>query len=303
MNEALSKFLDKIPTDKLYTDLFQPGLKKAGIALETVIDFGNTILLPLKLANEVTKLRLSQHLKDYEKKLADIPEEDIHKVPEYIGNPILDKLLLLDSNDLSDAFINLLAKASTSSTLGLVHPAFVQALENLSVDEAKILFHYKEFERIPFISANYKKYRELIKKPEGFDNPGPKTANLLKQMNAYAFQDREEVIIQIEKNLTSIGKLSNLDFKDNIDIYLNNIYRLGIIEFIPDKYFTTDNDLYEELENDIHKEDIENYKTTANEYDKDNYRLEYFTSRGYIEFSQYGKAFLNACVKPITKDD
>ena len=62
MNEAVSKFLDKIPTDKLYEDLFQPSLKKADLALETVIDFGNTILLPLKLINEVCQSTLDYQL-------------------------------------------------------------------------------------------------------------------------------------------------------------------------------------------------------------------------------------------------
>lgn len=299
MSEAFSKFLDKIPTDKLYEDLFQPGLKKVGIALETVIDYGNTILLPLKIANGEANIRLSQHLKDYEKKLAEVSEEELHKVPEYIGLPVIDKLLLLNSNDLSDAFINLLAKASTSSTLGLVHPGFIQTLENLSVDEAKILFHFKNAERIQFINLVYKKYKELIKKPHDLESEGPKTRDALTQQINYTFQDREEVTIEVAKYLTNISNVVSIDFKDNVSIYIDNLHRLGLIEFISNRYNADDAPIYSHLEEDVYKEYIGECKKFAEEFDKEPYKLSFYNTKGYIIFSQYGKAFLNACVKSI----
>jgi hypothetical protein len=301
MNEAVSKFLDKIPTDKLYEDLFQPSLKKAGLALETVIDFGNTILLPLKLVNEVSKLRLNQHLVSYEKKLADIADADLHKVPEYVGLPIVDKLLLLDANDLSEAFLNLLAKASTSSTLGLVHPAFIQTLENLSVDEAKILFHFNEAARIPFISLYYKKYKELIKKPETFDSPGPKSSEALKQQINYALQDRDEVNIEAEKYLTEIGFSVPIDFTENVPIYIDNFHRLGLIEFVLEQYHAADNLIYENLESVIHKKTIDEHKEVVNDYTNDTYKLEFVINKGFIVFSKYGQAFLRACLKSLSE--
>src|SRR3989344_767554 len=98
--EQIDKILDKIPTDKVYEDLLQPGLRKAGEALSNVFDLGNLIMLPFKLVNERSRIYLSHNLKKYEKKLANIEQGDLCQVSEQIGLPIIDKLTLVNQEEL-----------------------------------------------------------------------------------------------------------------------------------------------------------------------------------------------------------
>ncbi len=102
--DMLEQFLTKIPTDKVYEDLFQPKMKKAGEALATVIDVSNSILLPIKLLNERSKLIFESNIKRYSKKLENIDQNELQQVPEYVGLPILDKLTYISDSTLSEAF-------------------------------------------------------------------------------------------------------------------------------------------------------------------------------------------------------
>ena len=44
-----------------------------------------------------------------------------------------------------------------------MHPAYISILNRLSVDEAKILFHFKNNARIPFIDIYVNRYVEKLK--------------------------------------------------------------------------------------------------------------------------------------------
>lgn len=147
----LEKYLGNIPIKELYKDLFKPGMQKAGSALATVLDGANLILLPLKLLNEKSKIYFDKNLEKYSEKLNNNKELTPTQVPQYVGLPIIDKLTYLDQNELAETFINLLTKASFDETLKLVHPTYISILNNLSADEAKILFHFKDNRRIPFV--------------------------------------------------------------------------------------------------------------------------------------------------------
>src|SRR5690606_27372458 len=160
---------------ELYKDLFKPGMKKAGEALETVLDGANLILLPLKLLNSKSRIYFQKNLNTYSDKLNNVTELNSTKVPQYVGLPIIDKLTYLDQNELAEAFINLLAKASFDETLKLVHPTYITILNNLSADEAKILFNFKNNQRIPFIDFYIHRFVEKFKKPDFMNTEGVKT--------------------------------------------------------------------------------------------------------------------------------
>lgn len=294
MTELEKKFLDKVPIDKIYEDLFQPGMKKAGQALETVIEFGLTILLPIKLLNEKAKLRLKSHLDNYNKKLETIEEEKICAVPEHIGLPIIDKLTYLNQGDLSEGFIRLLTKASSLDTVNLVHPGFLDTLNNLCADEAKILNHFRSHDRILSIDLHVRKYDEKIPKPDFADIRGPKTREQLKQQTAYAFQERNEVDLTVAWNLTGIEKLVQLDFPKNIDIYLDNLLRQGLIKFERGLFSRADDEEYLKLEQEIYADQIKDVKAMMAEVTDQ--KTEFFVARGFIAFTDYGKAFKHACV-------
>jgi hypothetical protein len=295
MSDIEKKIFDKIPVDKLYEDLFQPGLRKAGLALETVIEFGTTILLPIKLINKKAKARLASHLKRYNEKLEKIDHDKICRVQEQIGLQIVDKLTYLNQPELSEAFVNLLTKASSFDTINLVHPAFLTTLENLCSDEAKILQHYKDHTRIPVIDIHVNRYEEKISKPDFYDVRGPKTREQLKQQIDYAYQERNEMDVRLAWNLTGIENFVKINFPQDIDIYIENLEKQGIITFERGRYVKEDEDVYGELEQKIYPDKIEEFKKWT-EDKLTEFKSTFIVKRGYIEYTEFGKAFINACI-------
>jgi hypothetical protein len=194
LEKLADKALDKIPLDKVYEDLFQPGLKKAGEALETVLEFGNTVLLPLKLLSGKSKLYLKDSLVRYEEKLKSSKRTPT-QVPPFVGIPVLEKLTYTTQKDLSEAFINLLTKASFEETIHLVHPSFISVLDNISSDEAKLLFQLKNEWSLPFLEV------------ESYWNPKEKLQGKAGYTKTHL------------TSLTGWEKMFNLEYPQNINLY------------------------------------------------------------------------------------
>lgn len=294
--EELKKLLEKFPIDKIYEDLFQPGLKKAGQTLETVFDFGNTILLPFRLVNEKSRILLKKHLSTYDKKLNQIDEKDLMKVPDRVGLPIIEKLIYLHPSDLSEAFLNLLTMASSEKTIGKVHPSFITILNDLSTDEAKILFYIKDKISIPTIAFGIDKYQKKLTKPDSFDEKGVKTKldELMKYDN--------KVEIRAAWYLTGLEEEIDLIFKKNIDIYIYNFERLKLIEHVEGQYFSTDETHYNKLEEEIYVTKRKKFESEILEVAKTDASIELNLNpkRGYFVFTDFGRAFMEACMKNIT---
>ena len=72
-----------------------------------------------------------------------------------IGVPIIEKLGYITNDEIADLFTNLLTKASSVDTVNLAHPSFVQLIERLSVDEARIIKYLFNKEDIPCILFSY----------------------------------------------------------------------------------------------------------------------------------------------------
>ncbi len=183
--EQFDKILAKIPSDKIYDDLLSPGFKRAGEVLATVFDLGNLVLLPFKLVNERSKITFRRNLEIYEKKLQQIDEKDLCEVPQQIGLPIIDKLTIVNQEELSHAFTNLLVKASSHKTINIVHPAFLNTLNDISQDEAILLMALSDNLMHPFIDVNVLKTQFPPNPPEKYGEPGAKTKEQLKKIMNY----------------------------------------------------------------------------------------------------------------------
>lgn len=280
-----------LPTKEIYKDLFQPGMRKVGQALETVLDVSNIILLPLKLINEKSKIYFDNNIKRYSEKL-NSKEEPVDQVPEYLGLPILDKLTYLQENELSEAFINLLTKASYAKTFNLVHPSFINILNNLSVDEAKILLYYKNHTRIPFIDIYiYSKLSSINTK-----NKKIKSREELKESISKLFEPSENAYIKWAWNLTLIQKEVDLIFPENIDIYIENLSRNGLIEFERKVYHKSDLKFYQEIIQD-NQSIYDSLQKQLPEIENEELKCEVQTKKGVIEFTEMGKKFIEACIK------
>ena len=293
------KIFQNLPIKEVYSDLFSPGFKKVGNALETALESATLIFLPLKLLNEKTKIRFQKHLKNYSIKLTDVQELTNINVQEYIGVPILDKFTLLDENSLSEAFINLLTKASFEETLGFAHPAFINVLNNISQDEAKILFNLKNAERIPYIDIYFHRYVEQIEKPRHFDERRPKSPEELKEMINYNYQDREDRYLKYAWNLTGIEFLIKLDFPDQIDIYIENLEKLGIIVKETNLYANSDKTIYAKFINEYYTDTIDKLESTKPEFMNEGYQVDIDIRKHYFYFTEFGKGFIKACIKDI----
>ncbi|MFD4863645.1 Abi-alpha family protein [Streptomyces atratus] len=204
---------------EIYTDLASPSVRKVGIALETVLDFGYTFLFaPLQNASDKKKLNNQKNWDMYKKKVEAIPEQEIAEVTPELGIPIIQKLTYVKNDDIADLFTTLLASASSVKTCSLAQPGFIKIIESLSVDEAKILKYFSEnnITDIPFIAA-----RGLTR--EGY--------------------------IELSSRLTGFDKKEGLGllFPDNDHLYFENMVNIGLLEVQHDT-LVGNADVYKELE-------------------------------------------------------
>ncbi|WP_342087167.1 DUF4393 domain-containing protein [Dyadobacter sp. OTU695] len=265
----VDKALDKIPVDKVYEDLAQAGLQKAGRALADIIEVVTLPLLPLLHAKKRVVVYLDSNLRQYEEKLNEKRKEP-SKVPAFLGVPILQKLTFLSQGELAEAFINLLTNASFDDSIHKVHPAFISTLSDLSRDEAVILQSLKTKKSIPCIDME---------------------VHFMEQHDAgrYAFT-RTPL-----SRLTGFEKTLALHFPNNIELYLRNLERLGIFAFRNDALANRDDD-YRQLE-DYYSEDIGTMKDiAAQQSEKEGRQFEAKIVRLIFEITPFGRDFIQACL-------
>ena len=241
----------------IYGDLAQPSVKKVGTALETVFEFSTSLLLPLKLLNEKFKLNFEKRLNEYKEKINSIPEEKLCEVNPQIGTPLIEKLSYTTSDEISNLFTNLLTKASSIDTVNLAHPGFIQLIERLSVDEARLVLHLNHKDYIPCISL-----RAHLKDDKGF-----------------------RVIL---KNGTMLQFEVDLLFPQNIKTYLDNLSSRGILDSSHDMYKMDDN-IYNPLFEKYNYEHINKSHTESGAYEN----VE--NMKSYFQITDFGKAFIKAC--------
>jgi hypothetical protein len=87
---------------EIYGDLAKPGVKQIGNALGTILGLGKTILWPLMLINERTKITLQRNLEKYRRQIQDVPKEQIVPVAPEVGVPISEKLAYVTNEELSN---------------------------------------------------------------------------------------------------------------------------------------------------------------------------------------------------------
>jgi hypothetical protein len=212
---------------EIYGDLAKPGVSQVGKALSTVLGLGNTILWPLALLNERAKLALEKNLERYRQQLEEVPAEEISEVPPEVGVGVAEKLAYVTNEQLSELYINLLAKASTTRTANLAHPSFVNIVNNLSPDEAMLLQKFRGTVSMPFLEAR------LV------DSEGP-----------------WKVLGEV---LTGLERTTELLYPANIVAYLSNFEGLGIVNIRHDICMVRP-DPYPELES-IYKQRFEQYSS------------------------------------------
>jgi hypothetical protein len=147
----------------IYEDALQPSVKNIGKALGTVFQVGNTVLLPLQLLNEKTRILFKKHMDEYKKRLENKTEDEICEVPSEIGNPIIEKLTYVRDENISSMFISLLTNASLYEKSNKAHPYFISIVNSITPDEAILLKNINDLylkhkiNRIPYMYVQSKK--------------------------------------------------------------------------------------------------------------------------------------------------
>lgn len=252
-------------TEKAYNDLLSEPSKKAGNALGTIVNIGNTVLWPIKWVNERTRIYFENNLKKYEQKLESIPEEKVTEVPTEISMPILERFTYTSNEELSNAFVNLLTSASSIDTINTAHPGFIQLIDRLSPDEAILLKHFKSNPAIPVLTIKH------------YDNP--------EKSSEYLF---------VFKNKTGLEvRIQEIKFPENINIYINNLESLGLIKY--SDYFYVELEKEYEIIEKQHKQLLENhFNKYSEEKDLKKAKKE---SKGMYELTDFGELFISACIK------
>jgi hypothetical protein len=243
---------------EVYGDLAKPGVRQVGKALETIFGLGNTILWPITLANERLKYALEHNLEKYRKCLEKIPEEKIISISPEIGVPVVEKLSYISDDQLSDLYIQLLAKASNVDTLEHAHPSFVNVINNLTPDEAHLLEYFVTQSDLPFI------YAKSVRIPT-------------------------QEFILLRDLIVPDEILRNLSFPQNVDAYFSNLEGLGLIN-INHIEWLTDTNIYDELK----KKYTEQFIAIMNSDPKTKGNVLCF-DQGFIRITRYGEKFIQAC--------
>lgn len=109
--------------------------------LSTVVGFfNNVVLYPVKKANITFRYKLEAFEDDLKKKIKDIPEDNLQVPPMRVTGPTLEALrYAYDEEELREMFENLLASSMDNRKDIEVHPAFVEAIKQMSTLDAKVL--------------------------------------------------------------------------------------------------------------------------------------------------------------------
>ena len=230
--------------------------------MSTIVNVGNTALWPIKWFNERTKMYFEDNLKKYEKKLEEIPEEKITEVPTEISNPILDRFTYVSNEELSSAFINLLTSASSNETVKYAHPGFIQIIDRISPDEARILKYLSFNDSIPVLNIKH------------HYNP--------EKLSQYKL---------VIKGRTGLEDKIDLNFQENLITYLNNLESLGLIRernFYFVKLETEFEKIEKKLENEINLIFSHYNGEELKKYKKEEKKM--------YEITDFGYMFIKACI-------
>lgn len=248
--QSMPKLLEQI-----YGDLAKPGVIQVGKALDTIIGLGNTALIPVRLLNEKSKLIEGKNLDNFRKKLVEIDVENIIPVTPEIGIPIMEKLSYVQNETLAELYLNLLSKASNKEFCSLAHPAFAKIIDSLSPDEAILLQALETKNSFPTLQIE---------------------ASLLKGGNA-----------AIGQFYTPLEKIVTLVYPQNLEVYLTNLNRAGIIQVGNEKWLNDDT-LYSDLKKLHELQESPSFDT--------NVIQSIAWKKGYISVTPFGQLFINACV-------
>lgn len=133
-------------------------LGKTAVTLTSAL---NNCLLPIAAINYgIDKARRyfeENFSKDLAEKTADIPDENLIEPKASLASSIINRLAFShDEIDLKEMYLNLLASSMDSEKMKNAHPAFVEIINQLSADEARVWQGVAKSLHMPIIEIRQK---------------------------------------------------------------------------------------------------------------------------------------------------
>lgn len=178
--------------------------------------------------------------------------------------PVLQNASITEEEELQKMYASLLASSVNKEKNNNVHPAYVEIINQLCADEAKILAYLKKIDSIPILTVRFEN-----EKGDGYN---------------------------VLKNFSNIGELTDCRQPSLISAYLDNLIRLGLIEH-PAFRFLTDEKLYDDLKAHQTVQDVMRKVDQYGEYSTVNYNQE------YVSITDFGKNFCMICIGKCEADD
>lgn len=189
---ALAELAKQIPVKDIYDDLCHPALSEVGKGLQGVTKLALSPISGMVWCYDKIAGYLDVAIPEYFEKRK-VEKDKIQSPDIAIAVPTIEALRYTSQKEeLRTLFVNLLGASMNYDTAELVHPAFVEIIKQLSVDDAKCLDYLKG-------------YRKALIDYE------------VRMDNGYALVGSNEIIVIPE-------------FEINITAHINNFIRLGIFE-------------------------------------------------------------------------
>ena len=224
-----------------------------GVSVSDVIQLIQTYIVPLRYEF------LAEMEKMLEEKLRDIPQENITRPNLRVAVPALQKASITEEDEIRELYANLLANSMDTVVKNGVHPGFVEIINQLCPDEAKILRYFSTQKIIPTVTLKF----------SNKDNSG----------------------ISVVKNFSNIGEIVGCEKPFEINAYFDNLIRLGLLRASPALSALVDKKKYEPLKaHPYFKPYIDSVKNHEVKYVKTDFE------EGYMELTDYGILFCRICL-------
>lgn len=261
MNKNNNSFLPDViePISNAIQQNIPETAKETDCVLSTVVGFfNNVVLYPVKKANLTFRYKLEAFEDDLKEKIKHIPPEKLQVPPTVIAGPTLEALrYTYDEVKLREMYENLLASAMDTRKVSETHPAFVDAIKQMSSLDASILGMFAQ-----------KKQFKCVRIIFSVKNTSKVYGNAMPDFFVEDFCSLGDPF------LTSSS--------------LINLKRLGLIDIIEAGLMDTD---YESVKNNPYVLERE-----ALFRDKGKYEFEVELSKCSVALNDYGKQFVNICL-------
>lgn len=202
---------------------------------------------------------LSDLRKMLEDKLKNVPSENIVSPSPRIAVPTLQNASITEDIEIRELYAQLLANSMNETMKDGVHPAFVEIINQLSSDEAKLLLYLSTHPIIPIVT--------------------------LRCVN------ENGVGLDVIKNFSNVGELSKCEHSLDVNKYFDNLIRLGLLIKAPELSSLNGKDLYIPLKkHQAIASLMDTITRQAPPFNKP--KLE----ESYMSMTDFGKSFCEICL-------